>query len=129
MSEAPDALRDLDQFCGTTEYHRWSALFRNCVLTDGTHYLCEHAGCYWLADAIASHQPTLRRHKDTRLYELQFWTLKVAADHSATLICQADSGEPPAVQQNIEFTDFPLAEQRIWVAVDKSVVLMLPSEY
>ncbi len=60
---------DLSGFTGTDHYYRWSSLFRNCLLTDGTHYLAETAGAYWLMDAIASHQPKLRRHQDERLRE------------------------------------------------------------
>jgi hypothetical protein len=124
---------DLSQFTGTTNHYRWSGLFRNCVLTDGTHYLAETAGAYWLMDAIASHQPRLRRHKDSRLRTLQFWTLKVDQQkHSAVLSCRADSAEKPAVLQRIEYTDFPLPEITIWVAVGQQgepTVLMVPSEY
>jgi hypothetical protein len=44
--------QDLAQFTGTTCYYRIS---RQHLLTDGTQYLAEQAGCYWLMDAVASH--------------------------------------------------------------------------
>jgi hypothetical protein len=122
-------LDNLSQFTGTTNYYRWSPLFRRAVLTDGTQYVAEEAGAYWLMDAIASHQPAVMAHHDDRLHSLQFWHLKVEPDHSAVLTCRADSGCEPAVTQQIEFTDFCLSEITIWVAVTDRVVLMLPSEY
>jgi hypothetical protein len=44
--------QDLAQFTGTTCYYR---IGRQHLLTDGTHYLAEQEGCYWLMDAVASH--------------------------------------------------------------------------
>ena len=45
-------LNDLAQFTGTGAYYRIS---RKHVLTDGTRYLAEQGGCFWMMDAIASH--------------------------------------------------------------------------
>ncbi|MFM7008029.1 MAG: DUF6876 family protein, partial [Betaproteobacteria bacterium] len=42
----------LTQFTGTERYHR---LNRKCLLTDGTKYLAEAAGAFWLMDAAASY--------------------------------------------------------------------------
>ena len=43
---------DLAQFTGTERYYR---LNRKCLLTDGTKYLAEAAGAFWLMDAAASY--------------------------------------------------------------------------
>ena len=60
---------------------------------------------------------------------MQFWRLEVHADHSATLTCRADDGVPPAVRQEISFTDFPLPRVNIWACYDgKYWVLCLPTE-
>ena len=123
-------LEDLDRFTGTDCYHQWSILFPQIVLTDGTKYVAEEAGAYWLMDAVASHQPKLLRHQDRRLQEVQFWTLKVNQEkRSAVLSCVADSDCKPAVVQRIEYTDFPLPEIKLYVAVGDPTVIMLPSEY
>ena len=37
--------QDLADFTGTTRYYRIS---KQHLLTDGTHYLAEQAGCYWI---------------------------------------------------------------------------------
>lgn len=121
-------LSDLGQFIGTEEYYRYP--FGLALLTEGVKYLADAAECHWLLDAIASYQPELITHSDRRLHDIQFWTLKVNADHSAVLTCQADSGEPPAIRQRIGYTNFPLSEIQIWVAGDANgKVAMLPSEY
>ena len=99
-------------------------------LTEGVKYLAQQAQCYWLLDAIGSYQGELAKHHDERLQCLQFWRLKVNADQSAVLTCVADSGEPPAVTQEIAWTDFPLPEIDIWVGVEeKTKIALLPSEY
>jgi len=45
---------DLSQFYGSENLYRWNFLTKS-VLTDGTKYLAEVAGAYWLFDAIDSH--------------------------------------------------------------------------
>jgi hypothetical protein len=127
----------LNQFTGTEGYHRWSVLFPNMLLTDGAMYVAENggqSGAYWLMDAIASHQPALRKHKDTRLQDMQFWFLKVSPDKKAVLECWADTGEgeKPVVVQKIEYSDFDLPEIKLYVGpVEEGGrrVILLPSEY
>jgi hypothetical protein len=117
---------DLDQFIGTTEYHRWSKIFFKHVLTDGVHYLCEKAQCYWLVDAIASYHP-----KAMKLgLSIQFWKLKVNLEtKKALLICERDEGDT-VIMQRIPYTDFPLSEVRIWVERGHSFwSIGLPSEH
>jgi len=118
----------LAQFIGTDGYHRLSPMHGKLVATDGVKYLCEAAGAFWLIDAIASHQPSALR--DPSLREIQFWRLQVNADRSAVLEVARDDGDV-AFRQQIEFTDFPLDEQKIWVAPggpEETYVAMLPSE-
>jgi len=117
----------LSYFNGTEQYHRWSILFRNHVLTDGAKYLAEKAGAYWLMDAIASHHRSCM--KDPMLQGMQFWSLSVK-DNKATLICERDT-DNIAIKQKIPFTDFPLSKITLYCApLDQSnYVIMLPSEY
>ena len=125
---------DLKQFTGTSGYTRFSPLFPRVVLTDGALHVAEHAGQnggFWIMDVIASHQPALQRHPDARLRDMQFWKLKVNADKSAVITCVADTGEPPAVEQQIPFTDFDLPEIDLWVAPLDHLhyAIYLPSEH
>lgn len=122
----------LAQYTGTEQYHRWSILFRNMVLTDGAMYVAKNGGshgAFWLMDAIASHQPAARKHQ--ALCEIQFWKLRVNADRSCTLECRADSDKPVLIKQDIEYTDFDRDEIELWVQPggEGYWVIMLPSEY
>jgi len=120
----------LRQFTGTERYYRWSPLFRLCVLTDGSKYLAENAGAYWLMDAIASHQPEAL--KNEKLQYFQLWTLKVT-NKSAILTCREDSGHGNSakITQKIKYTDFPLDEINLYCNPldEKNRVILLQSEY
>jgi hypothetical protein len=123
---------ELRQFSGSE--NRFKHFTGRLVYTDGVRHLANAAGAHWLIDAIASHQGDRQLKSDPRLREIQFWSLTVNDDRSAVLTCQADSGERPAVQQQIEFTDFPLKALRLFCAIGHcdgraQFVLMLPSEY
>ncbi len=113
---------DLARFSGTANYYQhW---LRQFAYTDGVQYIAEEGGAYWLIDAIASYQPKLL--KDTMLQEFQHWILQVDLNNQkAQLICERDSNDV-VLTQDIEFTDFPLEQIRLYVV---SKDLMLPSEY
>ena len=51
-SRSSALLAELAQFTGTQTYTR---ITRRHLLTDGARYLADHAQCYWLMDAVASH--------------------------------------------------------------------------
>lgn len=119
---------ELAQFYGTEEWHRWSNLFRNFLLTDGALYLAERAGAFWLMDLIASHF-TKRR---VRAEQFQVWRLRKLPEGSVNdAIVKADDGNGNHItQQLIPYTDFPLDEIKLYVAwSDGYWVIMLPSEY
>ena len=116
---------DLVQFTGTEEYYRH---FMGIVYTDGVHYLMEN-GAAWVIDAIASYQGSPKLRKGM-LAEFQLWELRVDLEEKTGLLtCKADSDCPPVIMQRFEFTDFPLAELKLYVeASGSSRVCMLPSE-
>ena len=129
-------LSDLSQFTGTETWYRH---FTGLLYTDGIQYLAEQAEAYWLIDAIASYQHQLKR--DEYLADFQLWVLSVVGEgerdypfllpegnHKAVLTCWSDTpkeGVKPAVIQQIEYTDFPLIEIKLYVSEG---VLLLPSE-
>lgn len=111
---------DLDQFTGTTAYHKhWISPVK---LTDGVAFMATH-GCGWLIDAVLSHQhnPTIGA------LEFQAWRLAVRADSSCELICDDGNGRLNMLMQLIGYTDVPRSwKLKLWL-VDG--VLMVPSEY
>lgn len=119
----PGALEaELRQFTGTEHYYKY--MF-DIVLTDGTKYLADRAGAYWLMDVVASWQTA----KKVACEHFQLWKLDVKEDKKATVLADDGNGNEIA-RQKIPYTDFPLRSQRLYLVNDgRYRVLMLPSEY
>ena len=111
----------LAQFTGTERYYR---LYSNVVLTDGTKYLADSAGCYWLMDVYASHLASVDPNVE------RFTCLKLSKKGSGAEIVIEDGNTQPLAKQQIEYTDFPLDTFVFYAAwAGEFWVLMLPSEY
>jgi hypothetical protein len=125
QNQEPERLTesDLAGFIGGGVLYRHPLL--NIQYTEGVQYMAQKAGAYWLIEAIAFWQKSPAVKDDPMLQEIQFWKLIVREDHSATLICERDSGNV-AVTQEIPFTDFPLANFQLYC---QGGILLLPSEY
>lgn len=121
MLEPGTLLTELAHCIGTEHYYsHWS---KQLVYTDGVKTLAEGGECYWLIDAIASHQSFLNRDHP-QLCDLQTWLLTVYPTRMATLICTLNDSKA-AVRQEILFTDFPLPDFKLYCF---DSVLLLPSE-
>jgi hypothetical protein len=115
---------DLAQFTGSTNlFTHWLKILS---YTEGVKFLASKTNSFWLIDAIASHQNRSLLLKHPELKEFQLWQLEVKTDKTATLTCRTDSDCKPVVTQEIEFTNFPLTQIKLYVC---QKVLMLPSEY
>ena len=124
MTKMPLTQADLDQFTGTETYHRWSALYPNFVLTDGTYYLAEQANAYWLMDLIASYQT----HRMQTKQPFQVWTLTVH-EHEGKVTATDGNGHI-LISQEIPHTDFPLERVALYAIYDdRYLVILLTSEY
>ncbi|MBO1072941.1 MAG: hypothetical protein HEQ13_27995 [Dolichospermum sp. DEX189] len=132
---SPEELQQsLKHFTSTDNYYRHLLSIRH---TDGIQYLAQEAQCYWLIDVIASHQ-TKKLLADQMLKDFQLWLLVVGDSHEfikpkphhqAVVTCWGDTPDPeitPYIRQDIEFTDFPLPEIKLFLVQG---VLMLPGEY
>ena len=111
---------DLAQFTGTKLYYR---LNRKCLLTDGTKFLAEGAGAFWLMDAAASY-----------LIELgsDDWFVQVVLSVTASkaVLTLEDGNGHVRARQVIPYTDFPIPQQTLYACWDgEHWVIMLPSEY
>lgn len=121
---------NLPQYTGTESYTNLRYPWLNgkrFLLTDGAKYLAEKAGAFWLMDAIASHQI----NREVAAESMQFWKLVVDEDAKAILTCDDGNGKI-LVTQEIPYTNFPLAEIKLYVQESEylaGLVVMLPSEY
>ena len=127
MLSADQLQSELAQFTGTEAYHRLFIFNRKNVTTDGVKFLVDNGECYWLLDAISSHQKTAM--KDEMLRDFQIWKLKVNSDKSAILTCERDTDDV-AITQKIPYTDFPLPEITLYFerGGEDFMVLMLTNE-
>lgn len=123
---------NLSGFTGTEDYHAFSALFRKVVLTDGAYYLAQTAGAFWLMDIIGSVYTAHPEKKKFWDNGFAVWTLKVEDKKG---VVTADDGKNNIFySQEIEFTDFPLSEMKLFVEIGETInegevmVVMLPSE-
>jgi hypothetical protein len=113
MLDAETLKNNLEHFCGSEQLHRNLLGIR---YTHGVKYLAQNSKCYWLIDAIASHQPNVRKIQSLR--EFKLWFLHVGDSHEfikpkgknkAVLTCWEDtptSGTKAAVIQHIKYTAF-----------------------
>jgi len=83
--------QDLAQFTGTTCYYRMGTQH---LLTEGTHYLAEKAGCYWIIDAATSHLKEI----DTSDW---FFAVRMNVTHQRAMIRYLDGNGRELVSQKI----------------------------
>ena len=111
----------LNQFTGTTQYFR---IGPRHLLTDGTHYLAEQAGCYWLMREIALHLTELGTQD-------WFVLITVSVDpNGQAVLTYSDGNGGELARQTIPYTDLPFDSFRLYACWDtEHWVIMLPSEY
>ncbi len=138
---------------GGDEQHRGP--FGAIKYTDGVLEIAEAGRAFWLIDAIASYQSTLRKRSNWEdIDRLAIWRLDVFnqptstppserwlegyrrsfnidfggefGDASALLSMRIDKDAPNLVEQWIPYTDFPCFEIELWTS---NGVLLCPREY
>lgn len=124
--EAHPLAAQLAQFTGSATFTR-HGLVRSVLMTEGVAFLADQAGAHWLMDAIASYQHEAR----ARAEPFQAWSLVVNSTTRSAVLAMTDGNSPTEIiRQEIEWTDFPLAEIALWcIAEGDHRVIMLPSEY
>ena len=112
---------ELAQFTGTENYYQ----YHNMLLTDGTYYLSEKAGCFWLMDLIYSH------NLENRWFGKEgFITCKLIVQDTSGDVVFDDGNGNILANQHIPFTDFPLDNIQLYIVRgDRQFVVMLPGEY
>lgn len=115
---------DLAHFWGTENYYGFSPLlFPKLYLTDGTKYLAENAGAYWLMDLIGSYLP--------RIKKAGFGSVKLVVRAEEARVTIDDGNGNVIAKQRIGYTDFPLGDITLYVTQEEndSWIIMLTSEY
>lgn len=126
---------ELAHFTGSQEFYQHT-MSRSVVFTEGMRYLAEKAGAFWLIDAIASHLVTSERIRHEVALQgglaTLFWKLEKLEGGTWRLTCRTD-GYPYGTEiarQEIEYSDFPLDEIKIWTGFDMvRWTIYLPSEH
>jgi hypothetical protein len=123
-----ELLNNLNQFTGTGSWIKSSPLSPN-LLTDGTKFLAENAGAYWLFDMINSYidfSETVKEWPNFIVSKLSVDLEKETADLTMT-----DGNGETILTHHIHYTDFPLDEVTIWSekAGPSMYVHLLPSEH
>lgn len=141
----------LAQCTGSEQFYRhWLA--RHLIYTEGIDTMAQACGAMWLVDMIASYVPDLDRLRvsDDR-YCFHIWSLELSTESNplhrtapglegegvigepiaARVSATWDTGQQPAIVQEIEYTDFPLPEGiSLYMSWDGTYwTLLLRSEY
>ena len=119
MNSTQTLISELSHFIGTEKYYR---ITRIHLLTDGTKYLAEKARSFWLMDAIESHLP--------KCFHDTFCGANLTVKKSSAVLKIDDGTGNVYASQQIEYTDFPLNEIKLYCCFDgEHWVIMLTSEY
>jgi hypothetical protein len=129
-----ELLNHLNQFHGSDSWTKMGPLSPN-LLTEGTKFLAENTGAYWLFDMINSHidfSDSVKSWPDFIVSKLSVDLEKESAD-----LTMMDGDGQTLVTQHVHFTDFPLDDITIWsekaghgVKASLNVyVHLLPSEH
>lgn len=111
----------LSQFTGTINYHQ---LYPKIILTDGTLFLAEKCGCFWLLDLYSSYLAIIEGKREP------FTVLKLIKNKAGANITIDNGNGVILAEQEFEFTDFPLEKIMLYGRwTEEYWVLMLTGEY
>jgi hypothetical protein len=112
----------LQNFTGTEQWYKYMLGF---ILTDGSKFLAESCGAFWLLDIIVSCH-TIQRVRKERMQ-----VYKLTAKNGKGLVTVEDGNKNELYRQRIPFTDFPLDEITLWCIDNENGTrtILLPSEY
>lgn len=113
-------INSLPHFTGSQEYFEHRFFTIKMLLTEGANFVRKEGKAYWLFDMICSFQPSLRKE------EFQTWTLKYLGENKGWKMTGTDGNKRILVEQEFEFSDFPLEDFTLWV---EGNVILLPSEH
>lgn len=90
------------------------------IFTEGVEAMAQAAQSFWLLDTIALKMaPTYAKAWLEDGVGIGVVTLEVAEDSTATLKLTLQDDVPPAVQDTLDFTDFPVGKWDIFLGTDE----------
>jgi len=101
MKPINEIKQDLAQFYGTEGYYR---IAPNAVLTDGTHYIADELGAYWLFQDTAAYLAGYQNEDTFQVIKLSFVS---PGEASAFNVDAGDGNGNWRTLFSSEFTDFP----------------------
>lgn len=118
------ALRQLEEFTGTSQYHKHLFPGKSPIqITDGCKFLRDECKAYQVFDTILILQDDARlKHVNYQIWEFR----QLRSDLTWQLTCRADIGTKPLISQIFNTSESILDYIKIWV-IDK--VAILPNEY
>ncbi|HBT11153.1 MAG: DUF6876 family protein [Leeuwenhoekiella sp.] len=124
-AQSKQLLEQLQGFCGSTTCFKIPLV--KARYTEGVKYLAEQAQCHWLITDTAVVCKSLK-NKSTFIVILfkRNSTSVQERTHKEAKIAYADGNGTILLEQEYEYTDFPLDELRLFFVDD---MLMLPNEY
>ena len=118
-------IETLNGFCGSET--AYTIPMFNIQYTEGVKYLADTAKCYWLlTDAAVITKRIKPKSSFLVVYFKRFSKELQERLHKEAQITYADGNGTILLQQDYEYTDFPLDELRLFCVED---MLMLPNEY
>ena len=124
-AQSKQLIEQLQGFCGSATCYQIPML--RTKYTEGVKYLTEQAQCHWLVTDTAVVCKSLK-NKSTFIVILFKRNPKSVQErtHKEAKITYADGNGTILLEQEYEYTDFPLDELRLFYTDD---MLMLPNEY
>ena len=124
-AQSKQLLEQLQGFCGSTTCFKIPLV--KARYTEGVKYLAEQAQCHWLITDTAVVCKSLK-NKSTFIVILfkRNSTSVQERTHKEAKITYADGNGTILLEEEYEYTDFPLDELRLFFVDD---MLMLPNEY
>lgn len=121
----PELKRDLSGFTGTSTYHR---IAPNALMTDGTKFLAEKVGAFWLFQDSAVYMRGYETQDDFAVLRLE------PAKDGAFIVKCSDGNDHWWELFGASCTDFPTELMPFeffasWAYEDEAWVFMLKSEY
>ena len=117
---------DLYQFKNSKQWHKFSTLTPDALLSDGTQWVAEEGDVLWFFDIVGLVQTI---NEDTNQEVFQHWHVKWEEDMATTIVCE-DGNNNIVYTRVIPYTYFPFRSLDVYAVNTKDKIkIMLPGEY